>query len=180
MTNVWNRFKEFVGLGDEPVEDYEETDYSSLYKEQNPAVGTPEPTAPKETQRRSERVSTTTPARRPDNVIGMPNAAVQAELFVIEPKTFDDAPQLIQYLRERKSVVLNLTLMEAEQAQRTVDFIAGATYAIDGHQERLGDGIFLFTPSTVLINSTTNLTPVRSVPNPEGFKLDPDLWRSGT
>jgi cell division inhibitor SepF len=62
-------------------------------------------------------------------------------------------PQVIQALRERKSVVLNLTIMDPDQAQRAVDFVAGGTYAIDGHQERIGESIFLFTPSCVQVST---------------------------
>ncbi|MEO0853192.1 MAG: cell division protein SepF, partial [Cyanobacteria bacterium J06648_11] len=42
--------------------------------------------------------------------------------------------------------------MEPGEAQRSVDFVAGGTYAIDGHQERVGDNIFLFTPNCVTVS----------------------------
>ena len=64
-------------------------------------------------------------------------------------------PQAIQALRERKTVILNLTMMDPDQAQRAVDFIAGGTYAIDGHQERVGESIFLFAPSCVNVTSSS-------------------------
>ena len=64
-------------------------------------------------------------------------------------------PQAIQALRERKTVILNLTMMEPDQAQRAVDFVAGGTFAIDGHQERVGESIFLFAPSCVTVTNTT-------------------------
>ncbi len=88
------------------------------------------------------------------NVIGLPTA--QAGLFevvVIEPRSFEKMPQVIQALRDRKSVILNLTAMEPEEAQRAVDFVAGGTYAIDGHQERVGESIFLFTPNCVQVTT---------------------------
>ena len=82
-----------------------------------------------------------------NNVIGMPGAMNgMSEVLVMEPRTFEEMPQAIQALRERKSVVLNLTIMDPDQAQRAVDFVAGGTYAMDGHQERIGESIFLFTP----------------------------------
>jgi len=81
-----------------------------------------------------------------------------AEVIVIEPRAFEEMPQVIQALRERKSVVLNLTMMDPEQAQRSVDFIAGATYTIDGHQERIGESIFLFTPSCVQVSTQLGVT----------------------
>jgi len=72
----------------------------------------------------------------------------------LEPRSFDEMPQVIQSLRERKTIILNLTMMDSDQAQRAVDFVAGGTYAIDGHQERIGESIFLFTPSCVNVTSS--------------------------
>ena len=48
-----------------------------------------------------------------------------------------------------------VTLMEPDQAQRAVDFVAGGTFAIDGHQERVGESIFLFAPSCVTVTTAT-------------------------
>jgi cell division inhibitor SepF len=62
-------------------------------------------------------------------------------------------PQAIQALREKKTVVLNLNMMDADEAQRAVDFVAGGTFAIDGHQERVGESIFLFTPGCVHVTT---------------------------
>jgi cell division inhibitor SepF len=45
--------------------------------------------------------------------------------------------------------------MDPDQAQRAVDFVAGGTYAIDGHQERIGESIFLFTPNCVQVSTPT-------------------------
>jgi cell division inhibitor SepF len=88
------------------------------------------------------------------NVIGMPGLTTTvAEVMLMEPRSFDEMPRAIQALRERKTVILNLTMMEPDQAQRAVDFVAGGTYAIDGQQERVGESIFLFAPSCVTVSS---------------------------
>jgi cell division inhibitor SepF len=76
-----------------------------------------------------------------------------AEVTLMEPRSFDEMPRAIQALRERKTVILNLTMMEPDQAQRAVDFVAGGTFAIDGHQERVGESIFLFAPSCVTVTT---------------------------
>ena len=81
---------------------------------------------------------------RSSKVVGMPGISnSSSEVSLMEPRSFDEMPQAIQALRERKTVILNLTMMDPDQAQRAVDFIAGGTYAIDGHQERVGESIFL-------------------------------------
>ena len=73
---------------------------------------------------------------RSSKVVGMPGISnSSSEVSLMEPRSFDEMPQAIQALRERKTVILNLTMMDPDQAQRAVDFIAGGTYAIDGHQE---------------------------------------------
>ena len=91
------------------------------------------------------------------NVIGMPGiSSSAAEVIVMEPRSFDEMPRAIQALRERKTVILNLTMMEPDQAQRAVDFVAGGTFAIDGHQERVGESIFLFAPSCVTVTNTSH------------------------
>ena len=90
------------------------------------------------------------------NVIGMPGiSTAAAEVNVMEPRSFDEMPRAIQALRERKTVILNLTMMEPDQAQRAVDFVAGGTFAIDGHQERVGESIFLFAPSCVTVTNAS-------------------------
>ena len=89
------------------------------------------------------------------NVIGMPGiSSTNAEINLMEPRSFDEMPKAIQALRERKTVILNLTMMEPDQAQRAVDFVAGGTFAIDGHQERIGESIFLFAPSCVSVTNS--------------------------
>ena len=88
------------------------------------------------------------------NVIGMPGISTSAaEVTLMEPRSFDEMPRAIQALRERKTIILNLTMMEPDQAQRAVDFVAGGTFAIDGHQERVGESIFLFAPSCVTVTT---------------------------
>ena len=77
------------------------------------------------------------------------------EVMVIEPRSFEESLQIVNNLREKRSVILNLHLLDNEQSQRIVDFLSGATHAIDGNQQKIGDGVFIFTPSNVAISSET-------------------------
>ena len=121
-----------------------------------------------------------------NNVIGMPGlGSGNSEVVVIEPHSFEEMPQVILALRDRKSVVLNLNIMNPEEAQRAVDFIAGGTYAMDGHQERVGESIFLFTPNSVKVSSLNGILKdvhthephVRrtSTPAPEAWGQQPNV-----
>ena len=51
-------------------------------------------------------------------VVGMPGISnSSSEVSLMEPRSFDEMPQAIQALRERKTVILNLTMMDPDQAQ---------------------------------------------------------------
>lgn len=160
MNTIFSKLRDFVGLNDPVDYDYEYSevdgeDYRNLYQEEHP-----QPVAEEEPRRRRLRERTTMLSSESgmgttmSNVIGMPGAVNgMSEVVVMEPRTFEEMPQAIRALRERKSVVLNLTIMDPDQAQRAVDFVAGGTYAIDGHQERIGESIFLFTPNCVQVST---------------------------
>ncbi|MDX2084367.1 MAG: cell division protein SepF [Candidatus Melainabacteria bacterium] len=87
-------------------------------------------------------------------VLGHPSAQT-AQVVVIEPRAFEEALEIIDHLRSRKAIILNLHLLDNAQSQRVVDFLSGATHAIDGNQQRIGDGVFIFTPSNVVISTDT-------------------------
>jgi cell division inhibitor SepF len=188
--NIFTKLRDFVGFNEsEEYEYYEEeadgTDYPNAYQEETPA-----PAEEERTPRRRHRDRTTvnpatemTSSTPRNNVIGMPGAAAGfSEVLVFEPRSFEEMPQVIQALRERKSVVLNLTIIDPDEAQRAVDFVAGGTYAIDGHQERIGESIFLFTPSCVQVTTQAGTLheappvavapPRSSVPQPQSWTLD--------
>lgn len=74
------------------------------------------------------------------------------EVVVMTPARFEDATAAVVAVQQLKTVVLHLGAMEAEEAQRTIDFVSGGVYAMDGQSERLGDTVFLFAPSLVTIS----------------------------
>ena len=164
---IFNKLRDFVGFNESMDYEYEydEMDgqeYQGLYKNDAAVAAAPvqeEEGRSRRLRNHSSLVGTETAnVNTVNNVIGMPGAANGiSEVVVIEPRTFEEMPQVIQALRERKSVVLNLTIMDPDQAQRAVDFVAGGTFAIDGHQERIGESIFLFTPSCVQVSTQAGI-----------------------
>nr|WP_199307332.1 cell division protein SepF [Alkalinema sp. FACHB-956] len=177
---IFGKLRDFVGFNESMDYEYEydEMDgqeYQDLYQEENTASAQEDDARSRRrfrdrsslTSTESATTNTTSAATVPmGNVIGMPGAANGiSEVVVMEPRSFEEMPQVIQSLRERKSVVLNLTIMDPDQAQRAVDFVAGGTYAIDGHQERIGESIFLFTPSCVQVSTQSGV--IHEVPQPQ-------------
>ncbi|MCS6813561.1 MAG: cell division protein SepF [Cyanobacteria bacterium] len=177
MSSIFTKLRDFVGLND-PVDyeeyEYEEApeadEYQELYREQHPQKPPAPAAMPEEDSRVRRRLRERSPLTASEvgmlggngsmsNVIGMPGSVNGiSEVVVMEPRSFEEMPQAIQALRERKSVVLNLNVMDPDQAQRAVDFVAGGTYAIDGHQERIGESIFLFTPSCVQVTTQAGVS----------------------
>ncbi|MFI3300798.1 MAG: cell division protein SepF [Candidatus Gastranaerophilales bacterium] len=91
------------------------------------------------------------------------------EVMVMEPRSFDDAATIVQHLRNKKTIVLNLHLLDKEQSQRTIDFVCGAAHALDGKPQKVGELVFIFTPSNVTL-SIDNI-------NENQNKFNDSLWR---
>ena len=85
------------------------------------------------------------------------HAQRQWEIIVIEPRSLEDARRGADFVKARRPVFVNLQGVEQDLARRIVDFLSGGTYALDGHLQRVGEEMFLFTPSNVAI--TAELSP---------------------
>ena len=75
------------------------------------------------------------------------------EVVVSEPRTYEDSIAIVKHLKDRKTVVVNLHLLDKEQALRIVDFLCGATHALSGSQQKIGDSVFIFTPVNVALSA---------------------------
>lgn len=92
------------------------------------------------------------------------------EVVVIEPRSFDDAAVIVQHLKDRKIVMLNLHLLDKEQSQRTIDFVCGASQALNGNPRKVGDLVFVFAPSNVTLSA--------DVSDQQNSKFNDSLWRT--
>jgi len=75
------------------------------------------------------------------------------KLVVNEPKNFDECSKIVDNLKDKKPVILNLEKLETDIAKRIFDFVSGATYALDGSVQKVAKDIFIFAPSNVNIAS---------------------------
>ncbi len=65
------------------------------------------------------------------------------KVYVIKPQDFAEAQTAADFLREGRTVVINLEGVELTIAQRSIDFIGGATYAINGTLQAVSNNIFI-------------------------------------
>lgn len=87
-------------------------------------------------------------------VLPIPNKSVnpntsQFKMVVIEPKTFDECPKLVDNLKAKKPVIINLEKVESDSARKIFDFLSGATYALNGNVQKVANNIFIFAPENV-------------------------------
>ena len=75
------------------------------------------------------------------------------KLVLIEPKSFDECPKLVDSLKGRRPVIINLENIETETAKKIFDFLSGATYALNGGVQKVASNIFIFAPESVDIAS---------------------------
>ena len=179
-----SKIRNILGLNESAdYEDYdyieEGDEYQNIYQ-QEPGQASSDDERYRQRNSRIAMPTDTVIGTKMSNVIDMHGAINgNSEVVLMEPRSFEEMPQAIQALRERKMVVLNLTMMEPDQAQRAVDFVAGGTYAMDGHQERVGESIFLFTPLCVQVTTSSGLSnevPQASPMRPQRANAPTPAW----
>jgi cell division inhibitor SepF len=75
-------------------------------------------------------------------------------VVLCEPRSYEEAQELADHLRSRRSIVVNLQRVRNDQAIRIVDFLSGTVYALNGHISKVGSNIFLCTPDNMDIQGT--------------------------
>ncbi|WP_419023489.1 cell division protein SepF [Emergencia sp.] len=76
------------------------------------------------------------------------------KLVLIEPKAFEECPKLVDSLKGRRPVIINLEKLETEVARKIFDFMSGATYALNGNVQKVANNIFIFAPENVGISTS--------------------------
>ncbi|MGI6731395.1 MAG: cell division protein SepF [Anaerovoracaceae bacterium] len=113
---------------------------------------------------------------RDNRVVPMQNKnanpnTTQMKMVVIEPKSFDDCPKLVDSLKSRKPIIINLEKIDTDTARKIFDFLSGATYAINGNVQKVANNIFIFAPENVDVSGNIDHSNI-------GFDGSPkNVWR---
>lgn len=134
-------------LKDEIAEEEQKAE-EEAEEEERPVPNFERPTRPEPSARNVVDFTSAQTAR--DNA----NGNVKMRVIVIEPKSFDDAQQVANCLREKKPVVINFENTDADDARRIIDFISGTTYALNGEIKKVGHNVFFCAPSNVNVTYT--------------------------
>ncbi|CAM4259005.1 cell division protein SepF [Paenibacillus tarimensis] len=139
--SVMNRFMNFLGLQEE--EEIIERE-RQLERNQNQQDAEQEIETPAFEQRKNMKGA---------NVVSI-HSQKNVRVVLNEPRSYDEAQEIADHLRSRRSVIVNLQRVRKEHAVRIVDFLSGTVYALNGSISKLGPNIFLCTPDSVEIQGS--------------------------
>ena len=143
-------FDEFKRLA-HPYEDEDDEDYEDDFD-----------VSPRPVERRDrdrDRISRSEPsysspamdeleARRSNKVVNI-RAATQLQVVLVKPERFENASEIADHLREKRTVVLNLESTNKEIARRLLDFLSGVAYAQEGKIKKVAISTYIITPYNV-------------------------------
>ena len=122
-----------------PYEDEDEDDYEEDFTPVHNSSSTPsEPTRASEVERRSNKVV---------NI----RTTTQLQVVLVKPERFENASEIADHLREKRTVVLNLEQTDKTIARRLIDFLSGVTYANEGTIKKVALATYIMTPYNVEI-----------------------------
>lgn len=94
-------------------------------------------------------------------VVSMPQPQ-QVRMVITQPTSFEQSEEICNYLKEKKSIIVNLEYVNKDVARRIVDFISGAVHALDGHIQKVSNAIFLVAPVNYEIASDLAREEIKS------------------
>ena len=83
----------------------------------------------------------------------IPITSKKSEILIMEPTSYQEALQAAEQLKRKRVLVLNMENADPAIARRIIDFLAGISYAQEGHMENITNTIYLCTPSNMGIRS---------------------------
>lgn len=128
--NVFGKVMDFIGLGENEDLEFEDFEEQEFEEEIQPYV----------------------PLSKKGKIINI-QSNNNVKVVLIDPISFNDAPQICDNIKNRKTVVVNLEKADSEEARKIFDFLNGAVYALDGKIQKIANGVFILAPNNVDILS---------------------------
>ncbi|SFI16250.1 cell division inhibitor SepF [Tindallia magadiensis] len=125
-----DKVKHFMGL-----DVFEEEDDEDVY---------PEPLYPSQEEIRGESHP------KANKVVNI-HTTSQMKVVIFEPSAYDEVQNIVDNLKNRKPVIVNLETLESDVARKIFEFLNGAIYALDGSIQKVSSEIFILAPNNVEI-----------------------------
>lgn len=109
-----------------------------------------EPEAEVREKYETPQVQETTQSKRKGQLVAI-GRQTQTRVMVTAPTSYEAVEDVANYLKSGRAVIACLDEIDRDLAKRIVDFMSGATFALDGTVRRIADGVFLFTPAHIVV-----------------------------
>ncbi|WP_306487882.1 cell division protein SepF [Agathobaculum sp.] len=87
-------------------------------------------------------------SRRGNKVVNI-NTTTQLAVVLVKPDRFENAAEIADHLKDKRTVVLNLEQTNKDVARRLVDFLSGVAYANEGKIKKVANSTYIITPYNV-------------------------------
>ena len=74
------------------------------------------------------------------------HATTQLKVVLVKPERFENASEIADQLKDKRTVVLNLESTNKDVARRLIDFLSGVAYAGEGKIKKVAANTYLSTP----------------------------------
>ena len=74
------------------------------------------------------------------------HATTQLKVVLVKPERFENASEIADQLKEKRTVVLNLESTNKDVARRLIDFLSGVAYAGEGKIKKVAANTYIITP----------------------------------
>ena len=74
------------------------------------------------------------------------HATTQLKVILVKPERFENASEIADQLKDKRTVVLNLESTNKDVARRLIDFLSGVAYASEGRIKKVAANTYIITP----------------------------------
>ena len=74
------------------------------------------------------------------------HATTQLKVVLVKPERFENASEIADHLKDKRTVVLNLESTNKDVARRLIDFLSGVTYGVEGKIKKVSANTYIITP----------------------------------
>ena len=74
------------------------------------------------------------------------HATTQLKVVLVKPERFENASEIADHLKDKRTVVVNLESTNKDVARRLIDFLSGVAYAGEGKIKRVAANTYIITP----------------------------------
>ena len=136
--SLMDEFKKIIHPYDDEDYDYED-DFEEPVKESSRSLFDD-----RKDDRREDRRS----EDRHNKVVNI-HATTQLKVVLVKPERFENASEIADHLKEKRTVVLNLESTNKDVARRLIDFLSGVAYAGEGKIKKVAANTYIITPYSV-------------------------------